>query len=480
LAGLLLCAPVAQASVAGSPGTVSATTSANGVQHLHYAFGPLHIKPGQNTIEIANNRLRPTVPGYIVRFAPNLRRGDGTIPRVDVLHLHHGVWVINGYPTFAAGEEKTVSQLPRGYGFPYQPSDHWLMNYMIHNLTPTADTVFITYDLDFIAAGSSAARGIAAVHPQWMDVTGLRAYPVFDVLQGSGRNGKFTYPDQAAPDQLYGVHTNQVPVTQNGVLVQTAGHLHPGGLYDDLWLSRGGRRVHLFRSVAHYYEPAGAVSWDVSMTATRPHWRVAVRRGDVLSITGTYDSRRASWYESMGIMVVAVAAGARGGVDPFRHRVDLPGRLTHGHLAENNNHGGGPVVLPDAVKMLDGPADQPVIDISQFQYGQGDLTLSSPAGRPPVIHAGASLTFHNSDASQTIFHTITSCRAPCNRATGIAYPLADGAARFDSAELGFGPRGFTAASNRDTWSTPRGLGPGTYNYFCRIHPFMRGAFRIVR
>ena len=43
---------------------------------------------------------------------------------------------MDGYPTFAAGEEKTVFNAPQGYGYHYKPSDNWLMNYMIHNLTP--------------------------------------------------------------------------------------------------------------------------------------------------------------------------------------------------------------------------------------------------------------------------------------------------------------------------------------------------------
>jgi len=42
-----------------------------------------------------------------------------------------------------------------------------------------------------------------------------------------------------------------------------------------------------------------------------------------------------------------------------------------------------------------------------------------------------------------------------------------------------GPRGLTAAANRDTWKTPRNLRTGTYTYFCRVHPFMRGSFRVV-
>ena len=82
-------------------------------------------------------------------------------------------------------------------------------------------------------------------------------------------------------------------------------------------------------------------------------------------------------------------------------------------------------------------------------------------------------------AQESAYHTITSCKAPCTGTSGIAYPLADGKAQFDSGELGFGPAGFTPAANRNTWQTPKNLKAGTYTYFCRIHPFMRGAFRVV-
>jgi plastocyanin len=94
-----------------------------------------------------------------------------------------------------------------------------------------------------------------------------------------------------------------------------------------------------------------------------------------------------------------------------------------------------------------------------------------------VVAPGQSLDFVNRDASRDIFHTITGCRLPCTAQTGIAFPLANGPT-FDSGELGAGPVGFTAASNRLSWQTPADLAPGTYAYFCRIHPFMRGAFRV--
>ncbi len=118
--------------------------------------------------------------------------------------------------------------------------------------------------------------------------------------------------------------------------------------------------------------------------------------------------------------------------------------------------------------------------IAGFVYGQGDLSNVGRTGRPARVRRGRGLTFVNRDAKQEIFHTITACKAPCNRSTGIAYPLADAKVEFDSGELGFGPKGFTPAANRDTWTTPKGLDPGVYTYFCRVHPFMRGAFKVAR
>jgi plastocyanin len=457
----------------------ASASAAPRVQHLHFKYGPVSIQPGQNTISIDGDKVpRPKVSGWIVGFRPNLRRPGGSVPRVDVIHLHHAVWLINGRPTFAAGEEKTQVKMPRGFGWRYSPGDQWLLNHMIHNLLPNRDKVYITYDIDFIPDSSPAAKKIHRVKTLWLDVEGGKAYPVFDVHRGAGRDGRFTYPDEAPGAYGGGPARNTQVVPRDGVLVGTAGHLHPGGLYTDLKLTRGGRTVNLFRSKAHYWEPAGAVSWDVAMTATTPKWRVKVKRGDVLSVSATYDSKRASWYESMGIDPVAFAPGVRGGVDPFSGKLDKRGKITHGHLRENRNHGGEVSGLPDPRKLAPGPVATAPLAITDFLYGQGDLLSGGARSRPATVAPGGSLTFVNRDAARTIFHTITACRAPCNRTTGVAYPLADGPVDFDSGELGFGPPNFTAAANRDTWSTPATLGAGTYTYFCRIHPFMRGSFRV--
>jgi plastocyanin len=473
-----------------------------GAERLHFKVGPFTVEPGQNNIATRGARAQqPPVDGWIVGIRPNLEYANGKTPGVDVIHLHHAVWLnlsrsdatTPGLPQrfFAVGEEKTNLKFPPGYGYPYKATDHWLLNYMLHNLTPNRAQVWITYDIDFIPATAPAAKHIVAVRPIWMDVQNGEVYPVFNVPRGGGKNGEYTYPDDAKDPYNGGPAKNVWTVDQNGTLISTAGHVHPGGLRDDLWLQRDGAvvptatakpgttdTVHLFSSVSHYYEPAGPVSWDVTMSATPDNWRVQVHKGDKLEITATYESKLASWYEGMGIMVVWMADGTAG-KDPFTTSVNEPGILTHGHLAEDDNHGGPTPDLTHYVDETKLPSRMVPngykIDISNFAYASGDMSIATSV---PTIKQGQSITFDNLDAplGNGIWHTITDCAAPCDGHTGIAYPVANGPIVFDSGELGFGG---PPASGVVTWSTPTTLPPGTYTYFCRIHPFMRGAFRVV-
>jgi plastocyanin len=311
-----------------------------------------------------------------------------------------------------------------------------------------------------------------------MDVQNGEAYPVFDVHRGTGRNGRFTYPDDAPKAPRRNVWT----VDRPGTLVWVGGHLHPGGLWDDLSVTRGRRSRLLFHSKAHYWDPGGPISWDMAMTVSRPRWRVALRKGDRLGISATYETRLASWYESMGIMIAWMAPPDARAPDPFlRPRaISTTGALTHGHLAEASNHGGVPTGLPDPAKLPGGATLADSIGVSAFRYLPGDGTLPGSLANPPVFREGQAVRFGNIDAAGIIYHTITACRDPCTGSTGISYPLANGPVDFDSGELGYGPPHYTAAANRAIWSTPTTLKPGTYTYFCRVHPFMRGAFRIIR
>ena len=493
-----------------------------GAQVLKYKFGPLKIQPGQNLIDIDVQKERPNVDGWIVGFRPGLVDAEGKSPPVSEVHLHHAVWLVDFAPTFAAGEEKTNFNAPQGFGWRYTTKQSWLVNHMIHDLVGQSHEVYITYELWFIPDSAPEAQGVKEIKTQWMDVEGIKPYPVFDAIKGSGTNGKFTYPDDEQnpyPDRPSNPR-NQWVADRDATLVNTAGHLHPGGLWTDLNVTRNGKTVRVFRSRAQYYEPSGPVSWDVSMSATNPDWRVKIKKGDILSTTATYDTTRASWYEVMGIMVTGMTLGDEGGVDPFTGEVDQTDFLTHGRLAENKDPAGTRKRNPayaNSIRLRPGPFLSKVT-IKNFVYSQGDMTMPGKRGLPPQVPQGASLSFVNRDNPLTIrFHTVTACKQPCNRGSGISFPLANGASLFDSGELGYGPtvnlKGFfpggddgvrmTAAEpnpapaakcgepnglmgvirvgcvGRTSWKTPKNLKPATYAYFCRIHPYMRGSFRVV-
>src|SRR5918994_1305346 len=89
LALLVLSAPAAGAAEGE---LVSVSPAANGAKRMLYRIGPFQVVPG-----------------------------------VNVIHLHHGVWLNlsrrdvtwPGLPErfFAAGEEKTITTFPKGYGY---------------------------------------------------------------------------------------------------------------------------------------------------------------------------------------------------------------------------------------------------------------------------------------------------------------------------------------------------------------------------
>ena len=128
-------------------------TDKAGVQHLHFEYGPLKIRPGQNVIDTNEYRIpQPEVDGWIVGFKPNLRLANGKVPPVDVIHLHHGVWA-NAHPPRChraavpralhrrrRGEDRAATS-PRATATAYRSTDGWYLNYMIHNLTPKPFTV---------------------------------------------------------------------------------------------------------------------------------------------------------------------------------------------------------------------------------------------------------------------------------------------------------------------------------------------------
>jgi hypothetical protein len=478
-------------------------------RRLRFTYGPITVAPGNNAQYLARTIDKPSFDGYVTRIqADMVRVEDGRPPPTEELMLHHAVWVAlpqygNALPFYAVGEEKTAMAPPPGYGMPVRTTDHWALGHMLHNATNRTEQVLITYDLDYVPKAEAEAAGIKTVKPLWIDVRyrDSASYPVFNVQRGRGKVNRRTgrrecaYPRQrCAAFDPWGVrqpgnrkgYDLELPNRLTGTLVAMGGHLHPGGLRDEISIvrkRRGRTRVRrIFNSQAVYYDPGGPLSWDMAMTVTPENWRVRIRPGDRIRLNAVYESQRASWYEGMGIVMAFVAPGDRSGVDPFRKgaRIPLRGRVTHGHLPENDNRGGR---LARPLPAKRGPVVSRIA-IRDFVYKPGDLSNVGTEGVPRV-RSSRPLTFRNLDSPSNIWHTITTCKPPCTATTGISYPLADSLPALDSLELGFGsPPRFQPTAQRDTYRlTPRraGLKAGrAYTYFCRIHPSMRGAFRVVK
>ena len=130
----------------------------------HDHAGPEH------DLRSSENALKPPVHGWITRFQPTSSRGRQRPAR----RRHPPAPRRVADRTLPAalrrrrGEDRV--ELPARLRLPLQPDDSWLINYMIHNLTPTPVEVYITYDVDFVPATSPAAAAMKDVHPIWIDV----------------------------------------------------------------------------------------------------------------------------------------------------------------------------------------------------------------------------------------------------------------------------------------------------------------------
>lgn len=517
-------------------GTMATLPAGAECERLRFSYGPVTVRPGQNDALLVPVTIeKPAYDGYVLRFKPDLVRADGTPPLVDEIHLHHSVWLKGdealGFPPsqyneeiipfFASGEEKTIGLFPSGHGYPVEDTDTWLLLYMVHNYTTTTDVVWLTYDVDYVKKTPEVAAAVTEIHPVWIDVLrrpvapggpNTPANPVFNVQKGFGHpeddKQVCTWPDEnCARFDPYGNETPQQgtevgidgayePIDlelrgeQAGTLVWIAGHLHPGGVRNDVDLVRGSQSRRIFTSEGVGWCRPGACaaggpgdpdglghaggptdSWDFSMTATAKHhgWAVEVKQGDKFRINATYESD-ISWYENMGIVVGFVAPGDTSGLDVFDSGVtveagapvDAPKPLsgfsvpdctptatnlctrgipTHAHLPESSRFGGGNV---DPLPAGDGPIID-TVPVADFEYGLADQGVIFGTGEVPQVKAGSTVRFVNADTAGDIWHTITRCAEPCSGGSGLAYPKADGGDAvplngddFDSSEIGYG------------------------------------------
>ena len=487
---------------------------------MRFAYGPIHVKPGQNDVLVEPVTIqKPTRNGYITRFKPNLVLQDGKIPPVEQVHLHHGTWLnladeYGSGPFFASGEEKTIAPFPRGYGMPVKTTDTWQLLYMVHSAVQNPMEVFITYDVDFVPQEAGEALGMKPAYPLWTDVR-PSGYPVFNVQRSfGGADGTCQWPrEQCAAHDPFGKEIvgqgqpgngkgqdvklpavgesfGRVDNFTGGTLIGIGGHVHPGGLTNDVDLVRpGGQTVQvkekvkskkkgkkgkkrkaryrtvtkkvestrIFTGQARYWDRQDRSkwggppnSWDHSSTVVGlPYWGVHVKPGDVLRVNATYDTKLQSTYENMGIAVgLLVPNDEQGrpqapGIDP------LVATATNAVDRRDECPSGG--IEAKKPKLCDKGIPTHGHYKENGNYGEargawGDVRTGSQTSEVgvvdflympgdlsmismtgvPTVKLGSTLRFTDLEGP-LIYHTATSCKFPCLGPTGAAFPLADGA-----------------------------------------------------
>jgi plastocyanin len=377
------------------------------------------------------------------------------------------------------------------------------MIYMLHNKTAQNLLTYVVLDVTFKHGTLEQLNATGRPHH---NLAGVLFGRTFNVKREPKGDGKY----ETTKDHPRGAI--QWTATTNGTMIGTGSHLHPGGkrvVVENMGSKerpcpndhRGYGGTQLLHSDALFRN--ALYSEDFQMEVTRPSWRAPIRKGDRIRITGVYENKNYAWYAVMtheGIYIdeqqapkgrckpylvgkdakrrvrPRLAKGKRGKPRRLDPVAGVPNRPWSHHPDSfcGRRFGADPCEPPFQDTRAPGPIARQVA-IAGFVYMPGDRGASGEMGRPPTVRKGNSLTFVNADQQANIRHTVTTCRWPCNGRYVANYPWADG--RWDSGTLGYDP--IDGGEHNPAAATPKDLPVGKYAYFCRIHPWMRGEFRVV-
>jgi polyvinyl alcohol dehydrogenase (cytochrome) len=443
---------------------------------------------------------------------------------------------------FGNGDEETRGDFqersaadPNGpvYGQYIKQGNPQLMIYMLHNKTAAPLEVYIVLDVTF--AHGTPEQLKEATKREYHDVAGILFGQTYDVPRDAGGDGKHEYATESG-------RVEEWTSTVDGTIIGMGGHLHPGGMSlkvenygqkddpcpDD---GKGYGGTTLLNSDAIFRQ--APLSEDFQMEVTHPGFRAPIRKGDRLRISATYENKDHAWYavmEHLGVYVderqppqgkctkkvIGVPDGAQASteqttetkrvrtcrkvrvkgtrkrrtrcttktvrtkvqrkvttlpVDPEDGVFNRAWRFHPDPLC--GERWGRPCELPENGEPKKVPANQ--VTIANFAYQPGNRTAGSAApGEIATVKQGQSLVLVNADQPANIRHTVTTCPWPCNGPYLGNYPLPDG--RWDSDTLGFDA--VDGGNPNPRAETPKDLAKGRYAFFCRIHPWMRGAFEV--
>ncbi|HEX8054133.1 MAG TPA: PQQ-binding-like beta-propeller repeat protein [Thermoleophilaceae bacterium] len=489
-------------------------------EHLSLYYGPYTMPPGWDM-----NRLDlelPTQNGFLIALEPEMRRvQDLSTPMHTEAHIHHAHWF--GFDpgnaedryfnqlgpgthewVFGNGDEETRADFrrrtaaePNGpvYGNFLPAGRNQEVIYMLHNKTAQPMEVWIVLDVVFQHGTRQQLEELTG--RQYHDVAGMLMGRTFSVPNEPNGDGKWeNIRDQKTADGKD--RPIEFVAPRDGTIVGTGGHLHPGGTKvtvenygsteDPCPADKKGRgyggTLLLDSDIINRNAP---YSEDYQTEVTHPAWRAPLRKGDRLRISGTYANKGRAYYYAMthAGFYFDYDQAPKGHCKPYivgpaKKKVKDPtaGVPNRPWTMEDEYCGWGkakPCEKPEEKPAEDAFANQNVVHVANFQYLPGDRSSSTAAGsKIPSVKEGESITFVNDDQFANIRHTITTCPWPCNGRYVANYPHADG--NWDSDTLGYDP--IDGGTPNPMAKTPPDLKAGLYTYFCRIHPWMRGAFRI--
>jgi plastocyanin len=500
-------------------------------EDLRFYYGPYTIPPGWDA-----NRIDLDLPvrnGMVVSIEPGMRRAqDGGEPTHQDAHIHHSHWFSvkpvsetdnywggimewqfgNGDEETKAGVEQRTQAEPNGpiYGGYVAGTEPQTLIYMLHNKTAQPMVVYIMLEVTFIH-GTLEQLNAQSERP-YHDLTGVLFGDTYDVPRDhNSKDGTYETPEDS-PDRVIcgegscetervkkgkGVIEWTSPI--DGTIIGTGSHLHPGGLrvITENYGSKQRPCPHqgggyggtvLLKSDARWRHDV-PFSEDFQMEVTHPAWRAPIHEGDRIRLSGIYENRKHGWYDVMTHQGIYVdeSQPPKGRCEPYlvgkaakrdiNVTAGVPNRAW-GHHPTDEICGKRFDASPcNRREKRTGPGMRTdEITIANFQYHPGDYGLSGRQGAPVQVEKGTSLTFVNLDQAANIRHSVTTCKWPCNGPYVANYPLPDGV--WDSGTLGYDA--IDGGSPNPVSSTPSDLPVAKYSYFCRIHPWMRGAFEVVK
>jgi plastocyanin len=366
---------------------------------------------------------------------------------------------------YAAGEERAKMSLPAGYGYRDNPNDPWGVVAMVMNHRSVSDHAFIHYQV------TVDSNPLTEVTPYWFDVRDCNADPIYNIpsvaqkaakakkkagkkseasaagkhKKSNGKKGKKRKKKAVAAPTTD--NTEDVTFAHSGYLIAGAGHVHGGAIKETLTEPGCGNRQvaesdptwglpdHPFYNVRPILHEPG----PINMSAFSDTTGLPVNAGETLRLNSIYDDSQPH-VRVMGIMIAYFAANPS--------VTSNCGPVPDWTILKTNQPGrSGPIPFTIPLTGLDANGQATPINAPPGQLQNGGANTVVPVGDrffgdPNLrVKQGSYVTWQF--ASQEL-HNVTLANGP----------LGIGSDNLD------GNRTFTEKLNR----------PGTYRFFCALHP----------